>query len=324
MPGANTPFTPLWTDRPDAEAVLAQKIDSGAVSAALGQQLAQLIKFGYVIIPGAIEHQLADQLLAEIAAVTQQPDKYIARRNRAAYAHPTEDVARDTSFRIIDFHVNSRLASSAIYCDAVAQILDAVFESSANAFQCLTFNHGSQQHMHQDGAYVVVSEPLQFLASWIALEDVRPGSGELTYYAGSHKLDDFLFGEEQSKAWTPAEHGQEAHREFLDSIVRRSEEAGLDCEVFLPKKGDALIWASDLVHGGKKMENSLTRKSIVTHYCPVGVAPKFSTFIDFYHLRKVAQNGYISSRHYDLRKGKRWLKRTYPLLSPKFMGAPEA
>lgn len=321
MPGATTPFTPLWTDRPDADVALTQRVASGAVSDVLAKQLKQLIKFGYVIIPGAIEHQLADQLMDEIAAVTQQPDKYIARRNRAAYAHPTEDIAKDISFRIIDFHVNSRLASQAIYCKAVSQLLNAIFESSANAFQCLTFNHGSQQSMHQDGAYVVVSEPLQFLASWIALEDVRPGSGELTYYAGSHKLDDFLFGEEESKAWTPARHGQDAHREFLDSIVTRSEEAGLDCEVFLPKKGDALIWASDLVHGGTKMGNSLTRKSIVTHYCPVGVAPKFSTFTDFYHLREVAQNGYISSRHYDLRKGKRWLKRPFPLLSPKFMGA---
>lgn len=323
MPGESTRFNPLWIDRPGAGGILQQKVAAGQVSATLAERLAFLIEHGYVIIPGAIDHALADLLLEEISAVTRQPEKFIARRNRAAYAHPTEEVARDTSFRIIDFHVNSRHASQAIFCDPVAEVLDAVFESPANAFQCLTFNHGSQQRMHQDGAYVVVAEPLQFLASWIALEDVTPGSGELMYYPGSHRLDDFLFGDERSKSWTPELHGREIHAQFLDSIVSRSEAAGLPRQTFLPKKGDALIWASDLVHGGSKLENDKTRKSIVTHYCPVGVAPKFSTFTKFFHLRKVAPRGYISSRHYDLRGGRRWFSRGFPLLSPKFMGSPE-
>ena len=77
----------------------------------------------------------------------------------------------------------------------------------------------------------------------VALEDVSPGSGELIYYPGSHKLDDFLFGDEQSKAWIPASHGREIHRGFGSSIV--------------------------------------------THYCPVDVAPKFSTFTTYFHMRKV-------------------------------------
>ena len=106
--------------------------------------------------------------------------------------------------------------------------------------------------------------------------------------------------------------------------MARSEAAGLPLQTFLPRKGDALIWASDLVHGGSTMQNNNTRKSIVTHYCPLEVAPKFSTFTSFYHLRKVAPSGYISSRHYDLRRGKGWFSRTYPLLTPKFMGGNEA
>jgi ectoine hydroxylase-related dioxygenase (phytanoyl-CoA dioxygenase family) len=321
MPGANTPFTPLWTDRYDAADILAKKAAAGEVSPLLAERLEHLIEFGFVIIPGAIDHSLADQLLEEIANVTAQPDKFIARRARAAYAHPSKEVAQDKTFRIIDFHVNSRHAGKAIYCAAIAEVLDAVFQCPANAFQCLTFNYGSQQVLHQDGAYVVVSEPLQFLASWIALEDVVEGSGELLYYPGSHQLDDFMFGDNDSKAWEPAIHGKEIHRAFLDSLIERSEAAGLTRQAFLPKKGDALIWASDLVHGGAKIEHDRTRKSIVSHYCPTGVKPKFSTFTSYFHLRQVAEQGYISSRHYDLRGGKGWFRKSYPMLSPKFMGA---
>lgn len=320
MPGSDTPFNPLWIDRPDAQDILAGKLASGELSKKLGKRLSHLIEHGYVVIPRAISGFLASRLAREMSAVTREPDKFIARRNRKAYAHPTEEVAADTSFRIIDFHVNSRHARKAIYCKPISEILQAVFGTAANAFQCLTFVHGSQQAMHQDGAYVVVSEPLKFLASWIALEDVSPGSGELMYYAGSHRLDDFLFGDEQSKSWNPARHGREIHQEFMASIVKRSEALGCSREVFLPKKGDALIWASDLVHGGSRLENDSTRKSIVTHYCPVDVRPKFSTFTHYYHLQQVAEEGFISSRHYDLRDRNYTRFGGPERLPPSFMG----
>lgn len=322
MPGTNTPFSPLWIDQPDALEQLAAKASSGEINATLAERLRHLIEHGYAIIPGAISHELADTLVAEMDSVSQQPDKFIARRARAAYAHPTADVVNDPTFRIIDFHVNSQHASRAIYCDAISELLHAAFNQAANAFQCLTFVHGSQQSLHQDGAYVVVSEPLKFLASWVALEDVTEGSGELMYYSGSHRLDDFLFGDkENSKSWNPKKHGRPVHQEFLRSIVERSEAMRLPLEHFLPKKGDALIWASDLVHGGAKITGDNTRKSIVTHYCPVDVNPNFRNFTDYFHLRKVTDGGFISSRHYDLRPRRKWFRRQDKLLSPSFMGA---
>lgn len=321
MPGQNTPFSPLWTDRPDALDSLTKREASGDIGAELGQQLRHLIEHGYIVIPNAISHELADSLMEEISGVTDSPDNFIARRARAAYAHPTQDVVQDPTFRLIDFHVNSQKAAQAIYCPAITALLQAVFGQAANAFQCLTFMHGSQQALHQDGAYVVVSEPLQFLASWLALEDVTPGSGELMYYPGSHKLDDYLFGEDKTKYWEPSRHGQPAHKEFLTSIENRSKEAGLPLESFLPKKGDALIWASDLVHGGAKITNDHTRRSIVTHYCPVEVKPNFTNFTDFFHLRKVAESGFISSRHYDLRVDKPSSLANKRQLKPVFMGA---
>jgi len=300
MPGPDTKFSPLWIDRPNAKAILEEKTRAQKLSHELQGQLYDLIEHGYTIIPSAISSRLANQLSREMSAVQKHPQAYIARRARNAYIHPSKQVCEDASYRLIDFHVNSKRAHKAIYAEKIDRVLQQVFESPANAFQCLTFTHGSQQSMHQDGAYVVVSEPLQFLASWIALEDVTPGSGELMYFSGSNHLDDFLFPDD-SKSWNPGKHGKAIHYEFLESIVARSKAAGLPYETFLPKKGDALIWTADLVHGGTENTNGRTRRSLVTHYCPVDVMPKFSTFTDYFHLRQVAANGYISSRHYDLR-----------------------
>ena len=81
------------------------------------------------------------------------------------------------------------------------------------AFQTLYFRYGSQQAIHQDPAYVVIDEPMKLCASWLALEDVKPGSGELIYYPGSHLNSDFLFSGEH-KHWKGSRDGAEQHRGF--------------------------------------------------------------------------------------------------------------
>ena len=303
MPGAETNFEPLWLDAADAEEQLLKRRQAGEFSEEVADRLETLISNGWVVIPGAISAAQADELAAEIDNVTDHPEHFIARRGRKAYSHPSPDVYSDPTFRLIDYHVNSTAARAVIFAPAIAELLHAAFEADINAFQCLTFHYGSQQAMHQDGAYVVVSKPLQFMASWVALEDVTEGSGELTYYTGSHRLDDFLFPDD-SKSWHPGKHGQQIHREFLDSIVARSEAKNLSRETFMAKKGDALIWASDLVHGGAKIKNDHTRRSLVSHYCPSVVTPNFSNFTDFYYAKKVQKGCHISSRHYDLRPGR--------------------
>ena len=330
MPGKETIFEPLWIDAPNAKAVLRDKRKAGELSQELHDRIAHLIEFGWVVIPNAISAEHADRLSREIDEVVEHPEYFIARRGREAYLHPRREVYDDPTFRLIDYHVNSKLAREAIFTRGIAEVLHSSFETGINAFQCLTFHYGSQQAMHQDGSYVVVSKPLQFMASWIALEDVTPGSGELAYYSGSHRLDDFLFPE-NSKSWNPGRHGNEIHREYLDSLVARSEQAHMQRDTFLPKKGDALIWASDLVHGGNKITNNRTRRSIVTHYCPENVDPKFKTFTDYFYREHVAEGCFISSRHYDLRPrgldrllGR--LAKTHRYRRPAFMGkqAPDA
>ena len=324
MPAPSTQFATLWVDAPDAINTLDRKVGTGAVDRDLADRIAHLIQYGYVVLKGAISPDHADALVAEIDRVAESPEYYVARRARMAYTHPSRDIYDDPSFRIIDYHVNSSLARDAMFCPQVSSLLRACFEDDLNAFQCLTFRFGSQQAMHQDGAYVVVSEPLKFMASWIALEDVMEGNGELIYHAGSHKLDDFIFGE-GSKSWNPAKHGQDAHREFMEHLAALRESTDMPLKSFLPSKGDALIWASDLVHGGAPLKNAgQTRQSIVTHYCPRTVKPKFSTFSGHYRERRHQDQCYYSARHFDLRRrGGSWLLdylRPGHRLRPAFMG----
>jgi hypothetical protein len=61
---------------------------------------------------------------------------------------------------------------------------------------------------------------------------------------------------------------------FIDWLHSACETAGFVRKRFRPRKGDALIWSANLAHGGsREAKHELTRKSIVTHYCPATAEP---------------------------------------------------
>jgi phytanoyl-CoA hydroxylase len=174
--------------------------------------------------------------------------------------------------KVLDYHSVSALARDIQFVPAVRRFLGQLFERPPMAFQSLLFKHGTEQDMHQDTAYVVVRSPMQFVGCWVALEDVVPGSGELQYHGGSHRIPEFLWLG-RGRACPP---GFGDHRTFLDWVRAESERMGCPLIRFQPKKGDVLLWHADLVHGGSKRElPDLTRWSLVTHYCPVDVDPEW-------------------------------------------------
>jgi phytanoyl-CoA hydroxylase len=314
MSSYQSKFEGFWIDEPDALEQVETRLAADTINTDQAEHLRQFIEFGYTIFPKAIPDSLMDQFLDEIASVSKQPEKFIARRERQAYTHPTPDVVTDETFRLIDFYANSKTARDVQFNSAIRQFLNLIFERPPLAFQSLTFIHGSQQGIHQDTAYVAVDQPLKFAASWIALEDVVPGSGELIYFPGSHRFEDFLFSGEH-KSWLPSRDGADKGKVYIKSLWNRIREQNLQKEHFLPKKGDVLIWAADLAHGGAKIQQSHTRKSFVTHYCPLGVKPNYYSFFKDYQEEAYAEDAYYSSRHYDLSQPEE-------LKDPVFMGKP--
>jgi hypothetical protein len=67
------------------------------------------------------------------------------------------------------------------------------------------------------------------------------------------------------------------YNRYVDSLHTRSQARGLERQRFRPKKGDVLIWSADLAHGGSRyVSKGVTRKSLVTHYCPAACEPVYS------------------------------------------------
>lgn len=292
----------LWTDEPDADEQLRARFEQGLVTQDEVDLVSHFIRNGYVVMEGVVPHDLCDQLADELKTI------FTEGSDIALYQEPTgppgvgSPVPRGllpNRMRLVDMYGVSANASRVLMNDQIRRFMEIVFEAAPLCFQGLTFERGSGQGFHQDTAYVVVDKPLRLAASWVALEDIGEGSGELMYIVGSHRLSEWRFGGD-SKHWDPNIHGQAAHEEWTTWLTRRSEELGLEKKLFRPHKGDVLIWAADLVHGGSPVADpTLSRRSIVGHYCPADCTPHYFTYMNN-RVRSSFNSGFFSSSYYDL------------------------
>ena len=148
----------------------------------------------------------------------------------------------------------------------VLEVLRVLYGREPFAFQTLNFAVGSQQHFHSDAVHFH-SYPHGFMCGvWLALEDVRPGSGPLIYFPGSHRL---AYRSAATLGLSPEQVQAEPHpqRFFEPSWRRDVKRTALKQKRFLPRKGQALIWHANLLHGGMAVKNrTTTRWSQVTHF----------------------------------------------------------
>jgi ectoine hydroxylase-related dioxygenase (phytanoyl-CoA dioxygenase family) len=276
-------FGGLWPDAPNAADVVQGKLETGTITAKQADRLRFWMQNGYVILEKAIPAAIIDAaardldrayagafkgLNFECHAVT--PDHVEWRRD--INPHPA---------KALDIHHFSPAIRNLMFADPIAEFFGLIFESKTLVSQTLGFLRGSAQEGHQDSAYVVYSIPRQFAATWTALEDVTIGAGELFYYPGSHRFDDFIYCDHyksvsEAQRMTDDHAIREAVEKHVRSLDERAKLNGIQKVPFAAKKGDVLVWHADLVHGGNPVSRVVTRKSIVAHYCPKHLTPLFS------------------------------------------------
>jgi len=94
--------------------------------------------------------------------------------------------------KLLDIYSVSEAARKAQFSPVIGNFLKLVFERSALAFQSLHFQL-DRNKLAPRFRVVKVSSPMELVASWIALEDIQEGSGELEYVPGSQTIDEYIF-----------------------------------------------------------------------------------------------------------------------------------
>ncbi len=188
--------------------------------------------------------------------------------------------------RIQDAWKTSLRVKAIALAPAVLKILLELYGREPLPFQTLNFPVGTQQPVHSDTIHFN-SQPTGFMSGvWVALEDIEMDAGPVVYYPGSHKLPELILddvvptaregfhgttsGSSQGTAVMtaplppPADLYPMYYEPYIADMIARSE---MKPHYATLKKGQAFLWAANLLHGGSPQTNkSRTRHSQVTHY----------------------------------------------------------
>jgi hypothetical protein len=220
------------------------------------------------------ERRVALELNQRGFAVIDFPDDELDQRIERikAYLAPRFDVDladpaafKGSGLRVQDAWAYNEDIRAIASNSGVLKLLAKLYGRKAFPFQTLNFPVGTAQHLHSDSIHFS-SLPERFMCGvWLAMEDVHADAGPLTYLPGSHKwpiLSNAMIGRRGFES--PRERAQTPFEEAWDALVEHS---GKFQETFLARKGQALIWAANLLHGGgARNDPTRTRWSQVTHY----------------------------------------------------------
>jgi hypothetical protein len=251
-----------WLDRKDAPKLVTQLLAQGKLTETDAQLCRQWIKNGYVIIPGLFSDATLDAAWAEyeqaIANETITPE--------------TACEVNHLPGRILNTHFHVSKIAEMLHEQKVTQIISMLLGAKCLPFQTITGHNGSQQLEHSDAIHMT-TYPMDYLAAtWTAFEDIDPDSGPLVYYPGSHRIPHFLSKEANISLGEFQERGYMAyHEKYEPGLQKIIQDNQLEAKYFYAKKGDVLIWHSNLIHGGSKRNNlGLSRNALVCHYFAEG------------------------------------------------------
>jgi Phytanoyl-CoA dioxygenase (PhyH) len=143
----------------------------------------------------------------------------------------------------------------------VLAVLQDLYARTPLPFQTINFRIGSQQKAHSDALHFN-SKPEGFMCGvWVALEDADMENGPVVFYPGSHRLPFVTMADAGLEA-TEAGYGD--YERYIEELIARER---LEPRHGTIGKGQALVWAANLLHGGAPQpDRSRSRHSQVTHY----------------------------------------------------------
>jgi len=221
-----------------------------------------------------IERDIAQALNAKGYAVIDFPDPEIDTRIERIKGHLGPLLGIDEDLNSTKLKENQRVQDAWQFDEDVKAIasnvkvmnlLDRLYGRRAIPFQTLNFPVGTQQHMHSDSIHFS-SLPERFMCGvWLAMEDIHPDAGPLMYCPGSHRwpiLSNLMLGKARYGDYSHA--AQQPYEAAWRAMIEVQE---VPTETFLARKGQALIWTANLLHGGSPHNDpTRTRWSQVTHY----------------------------------------------------------
>ena len=217
----------------------------------------EINKFGYTIVDLKINDEAIDTINKDIDRLINSTE---FKRNSNFYHY-------NKSPRIVEGWKHSDGIKKIINNKFLNDLLTYCYQSKPIPFSTINFLKGTEQPLHSDEIHFG-SLPHGYLTGcWIALEDIHPDSGPLAVAEQSHDLPLFSFEDMNMsipKSEIELKEYYTIYEEWVRNIIKSK---NLKIKELPIKKGQCIIWSSNLLHGAYKIKNpSLTRKSLVIHF----------------------------------------------------------
>ena len=227
---------------------------------------------GYLVVDLGIDDKFIDALIADVRHFVSVDDA----NRQVEYEYndgPRPFQLWKKSDYVRELTLNTNITST----------LKMLYGRKAFPFSTINFLKGTEQPLHSDTIHFHSIPQLWMVGVWIAFEDMDESNGTLRVVPGSHKWGTYDYNtlnfehpdsieDGYTKNYTKYEH-------FVRSLIKCKKATEMPVRI---KKGQALIWASNLLHGGIPIKDSnRTRKSQAIHYffkgCQKYYSPMFSS-----------------------------------------------
>ena len=251
-----------WLDRPDADARIEDRLRARELTEAEADVCRRWSRDGYVILKVFDDARL-DAAWSAYERAYERGDIHLPQSDSAADPYPG---------RLMNAHVSIPELQSLQRDPVLLRWLRLLVGRDPIPYQSIVYWKGSQQKAHSDAIHLS-SHPHGYMnAAWIPFEDIHPDSGPLEYYPGSHRLPYAMSREVGIKQNEFMRDGDSVYVNKYEPFIERTvAQHGLKAVTTCPKKGEALLWHNNLIHGGAPRRNvKLSRKSVVYHYFSKG------------------------------------------------------
>ena len=234
----------------------AQRIDEEA--GVTSEQKEQFDRDGFFVLESTgCPDDLLDRILADLETLYGPPREengVVYRRKRVRNAWKLSENVRALAL-----------------APTVLKILEELYGRKPLALQTLNFKVPTEQRPHSDAMHFNSAPRGYMCGVWVALEDIDMDNGPLVYYPGSHKLPEPSIEEavpiDQRDYPDFQSFMSERERRYEDYVAGLVESQGLEPQYGTIRRGEAIFWASHLLHGGAACKDpGRSRHSQVTHY----------------------------------------------------------
>jgi Phytanoyl-CoA dioxygenase (PhyH) len=278
-----------WLDRADAEEQIQARLERGLVSPDEAGLLTRFVREGYFVVENAIEGDETvwlDDYMRDLDGVwtadREQPGLQLMsvrldgeKREPLAHAEllrwPLElrlELRDSQSWRIHYYQSHSPAAWELAKARKLARMTYLLLDANPVLLNLTAYKYSSQSGCHQDMLFYHLHPPI-LIGVWVACEDVRPETGRLVVYPGSHRVPIW-----PGFANYPQTNYRTCHGDLQGDQYRYVCDAVADSEQvpLTVNRGDAIFTHGMLVHRAEEVakRGADSRFSLVYHYTVPG------------------------------------------------------